>query len=63
MKEVPTHSFMRKKHKMVALKIRQVAAEVVLIYIYLSEECKGQKRAKTGNFCLVENNQSRKELS
>lgn len=48
---------------MVALKIRQVAGEVVLKYIYLFEEYEGQKKAKTGNFYLVENNQCRKELS
>lgn len=63
MKEVPTHSFMREKKTIVALKIRQVAVEIVLIYINLFEECKDQKKAKTGNFYLVENHQCRKEAS
>lgn len=46
---------------MAALKIRQVADEVVLTYIYLFEECKGQKKAKTGNYYLAGNHQCRKE--
>lgn len=59
-----SHIFIHEeKNKIVALKISQVAGEVVLKYIYLFEEYKGQKKAETGNFYLVENNQCRKELS